>query len=267
MGSRGLSSKGLGGSSKSSKSDGNWSERQKAFQNLSEVKAAEKIYVLIQSDRLIDRQDDEERNNIDRQAVELAGLSWDDLRTNQSLMDEGLNTTGLQRLTDYLDMHEQGVVLPDADFDKQAKSAALNGVLLHRGATQAAIDNLMYGDKMYIGDGIHGNGIYLSTYAGTAMSYGEVRTTAYIDKGLAKVITENKLRDMFYALPQDVRRYFGRDTDDAISMFAIYKGYNVIHVPGGNGYRSHSRGGEDYYVPLTRKVLVFREHFKHSKFM
>lgn len=180
------------------------------------------------------------------------------------LTNNGMNDTALQYLVHNLGMHEPGAVLPDRDFDTQAKTEALDGVVLYRGADKRAIDNIMYGEKMYIGEGIHGDGIYLSTSPLTAKSYGRYTVTAYIDKSLANVVKEGALRKMLAAEPISIRDSFRGNT--GLSAYALYKGYNVIHVPGGNGgtgyaYR-HGHGGEDYYVPLTRRVLIMREHSK-----
>ena len=186
----------------------------------------------------------------------------------QELASNGLNDTALQHLVNNLDMHEPGVVLPDRDFDRQAKTEALGGVVLYRGATDIAIQNIMYGDKMYIGEGIHGDGIYFSTSKSTAKQYAwggtNATVTAYIDKSMANVVKESTLRRMLAAEPYHIQNSFRGNT--GLSAYGIYKGYNVIHVPGGNGstYNEYRRGkgGEDYYVPLTRKVLIMREHSK-----
>lgn len=182
--------------------------------------------------------------------------------SSDELYTLGLNDNGLQRLVHDLDMHSPGVVLPDSDYDAQVDSCALNGVELYRGANQRAIDSIMYGDLSYMGDGIHGDGLYFSTSAKTAQDYGVVQTTAYIDKNLARVIKEDSLYRMLDREPIEVRRLFRGDS--GLSAYAIYKGYNVIHAPGGNGSRSvalyGTKNGVDYYVPLTREILVFRKH-------
>ena len=194
-----------------------------------------------------------------------AKMTVNDSSISRDLTNNGLNDTALQFLVNKLDMHEPGVVLPDRDFDKQAKTEALDGVLLYRGSSERAIQNIMYGDKMYIGEGIHGDGIYLSTNKGTAREYAGWSSkpdtvTMYIDKSLANVVKEDTLRRMLSSEPAHIRTSFRGDT--GLSAYGIYKGYNVIWVPGGNGSTPYSSGGEDYYVPLTRRVLVMREHSK-----
>ena len=179
---------------------------------------------------------------------------------SNELRDAGLNDSGLQRVILAMNLAGPGRTVADADFDAAVKDAALNGVVLYRGSSRVAIDNLVNGDVGYIGDGIHGDGIYFSTQIRTARSYGGTRVTAFIDKGLANVVSEDKLYRMLNNESHDVQRQFSGDS--GLSSYALYKGYNVIHVPGGNGSRSHKYGGEDFYVPLTRGVLVFREHTK-----
>lgn len=185
----------------------------------------------------------------------------------RTLEELGLNTNGLSKLQYAMNAtKESGVVLRDDDFDNQVNSAAYDGLVLYRGSTKAAIDNLMYGEHGYLGDGIHGDGIYFSTNINTANSYGSNQVTAYIDKGLAKVVTESQLDRMLSNESIRVKNIF-RHTDSGRSAYAIYKGYNVIRVEGGNygtgrSIRSKGAYGEDYLVPLTRKVLVFREHHK-----
>ena len=185
----------------------------------------------------------------------------------KTLEELGLNTNGLSKLQYAMNAtKESGVVLRDGDFDNQVNSAAYDGLILYRGSTRAAIDNLMYGEHGYLGDGVHGDGIYFSTRINTANSYGSAQATAYIDKGLAKVVTEIQLDKMLMSEPVNVRNVF-RYSNSGRSAYALYKGYNVIRVEGGNhgtysSIRVKGDSGEDYFVPLTRKVLVFREHHK-----
>lgn len=190
--------------------------------------------------------------------------------SDEDLTNLGLNTNGLSRLAYQLQAtRDAGITLTDADFDAQIKSAAFDGLALYRGSTQAAINNLMNGEHGYLGNGIHGDGIYFSTDPHTANTYGGSRVTAYLDKGLAKVVSEDRLYDMLGNESPDVRHAFRGDS--GFSAYAIYKGYNVIRADGGNngyGWSIAARGssGEDYFVPLTREVLVFREHYKGTKY-
>ena len=170
-----------------------------------------------------------------------------------------------QALVHDLGLHDKPIVLTDADYDRQMKTEALDGIELYRGVTnKAAVESLMFSDYTYEGDGIHGDGLYFSTQQRTAIEYGKNRMTAYIDKTLARPVTESTLRSMLRNESHEVQWAFSGDS--GLSAYAIKKGYNVIHVPGGNSgeYRSIAKrgktSGEDYYVPLVRNVLVFREH-------
>ena len=182
----------------------------------------------------------------------------------------GLNRgSETQRLVTALDMNEKPTVLTDADFDATFKANALDGVYLFRGVTNngrmqasAIVDSVKFGDKTFIGDGVHGDGIYFGTSYNYASSYANGRTSgmmqAYIDKSKARVIDE-----------KDAQRLMRADTSghrySDISDFAIAKGYNVIRVPGGNNGTNYARskgkasGYMDFYVPLTRSVLVIRD--------
>ena len=120
----------------------------------------------------------------------------------------------------------------------------------------------MYADKNYVGDGIHGEGLYFSTDKSTATSYaGGSRgaiTQAFIDPSKAKVIDEKTLRQMARNDP----KHYNNNTMRDISQYALYKGYNCIVARGGNGFRTHAQGGEDFYVPIDRSILVVRKNTK-----
>lgn len=218
-----------------------------------------------------------------------SGMSEDDafdFWADQRNVDwTGLNRwNDLQGLVAKLGMHEKPVVLEDNAWDQQfAAGNALDGVYLYRGVSSwdpsftsaDIVDQIKFGDKTFIGDGVHGDGIYFTTNYDYAYRYAAGEESgmaqAYIDKSKARVITE-----------KDIRTMQRNDTTSASNMdinsYALYKGYNVIHVPGGNADGSHGvvgqgnsyrdangkkrPGGEDYYVPLTRSVLVIRNTVK-----
>ncbi len=208
---------------------------------------------------------------------------------NKTTVKMGISSR-LQKTIQHFNMNEKPTVLDDASFDSAVSSQALDGQTIYRGVygnQQLTADQmnqyLMYGDNTLVGRGIHGDGLYFSTRLNTGRGYSDGTpgsvTTAYIDKSKAKSITEGALRRMYVKESAAVQSAFGsfpgnRPTAVSTSVmpqYALYKGYNVIHVPGGNrgGYVAHvnnsygvKNGGEDYYVPLTRSVLVFREHSK-----
>ena len=195
-------------------------------------------------------------------------------RDDQYLVDNGMSTHNMtQALVEELNLHDKPVVLSDADYDSQWKANALNGVEVYRGLgynPDGSYQNqFLYGDKTFIGDGAHDQGIYMSStkryaslYAGGAPAKETV--TGFIDKSKAKVITEENLEHLWHSESSTVRMGFMDK-----SAYALYKGYNVIHVVGGNngsqyahGLGSSKNGYGDFYLPLTRRVLVMREHTK-----
>ena len=183
----------------------------------------------------------------------------------------GLNgSQHFQTLVHALGLHDKPIVLTDADYDRQVQTEALDGVELYRGVgTQRSVNSTMFSNYTYIGDGIHGDGLYFSTSIATAYGYGGATMTGYIDKTMARPIKESSLRAMLGKESSTVRATFRGDS--GLSAYALYKGYNVIHVPGGNagsGYSVQARGrtsGEDYYVPLIRDIIVFREHTRKRR--
>lgn len=197
-----------------------------------------------------------------------------DLPDYRSLRNMGLNDNELQQVVHKLGLHDKPVVLDNATWDAKVKSDALDGVYLWRGVdgrngmTAEDIHNhLKFADVSYMGGGIHGDGIYFTTKFGYAESYSDFTSNsimkAYIDKNKANVITEGKLRDM-------QSKESGVKSNLDLSTYALQKGYNVIHCPGGNSthqgtvnhYNSYKNGGQDFYVVLDRKTLVIRDTSK-----
>lgn len=184
-------------------------------------------------------------------------------RDDFDLMLDGLNNNATQATTDLMGLNQKPTVLSDADWDKKVQTDALGGETLWRGvegtnrlSAEDISNNLRNSDKTFIGNGIHGNGLYFTTdksYAKNLYSDGTKGslTQAFIDKGKAMVVKEKTLRDM----QRSESKKAMRDMD--LSTYAIRKGYNVIAVPGGNFSRS-SNG--DFYVALSRSVLVIRNH-------
>ena len=190
-------------------------------------------------------------------ANDLRGMDYNDL------VNQGLNGNNpLQRLVDKLNLHEKPVVLDDDAFDKMVSDN--NMLQIYRGvygnrylSSDDVVKHTMYANKTYVGDGIHGDGLYFSTDPTTAKVYGSSRMTAVINPNKAKIITESKLDNMMRNDPNYSPNVF-RDK----SQYALYKGYNVIQAVGGNGGISHANGGEDYYIPLDRSALIFRKNSK-----
>lgn len=187
---------------------------------------------------------------------------------NSFYMDQNLNATNpTQRLVTDLGMNGKPTVLTDSAYDKLI-SENPNLIQIYRGvqgnyqlglSADDVRKDTMYGDKTYIGDGIHGHGLYFSTDSTTARAYAGTRgavTQAVLDPTKVKAITEDNLRQMARNDPQ----HYNRNTMRDISQYALYKGYNTIIAVGGNGSRSHANGGEDYYIPLDRSILIVRQN-------
>jgi len=217
-------------------------------------------------------------------SVEDAGAfahqAYKDTETNDSAyLAQGMNCYNtLQGLVERLDLHGKPVVLSDADYDSQLEANALNGVEIYRGLGHVSNNKyqqqFLFGDKTYIGDGIHGEGIYMTTSQQYASDYASSdhtmsTVTGFIDKSKARVITESEIKQMM----QDEKIFHKGFGLNEYTAYALHKGYNVIHVPGGNGGESESvkskgnrivngiaQRGNDFYIPLTREVLVMREH-------
>lgn len=191
---------------------------------------------------------------------------------NYNASSLGMNSYNeLQALVEALNMHDKPIVLSDADYDAQYKANALNGVELYRGLGRDPSgkyqQQFLYGDKTFIGDGVHGQGIYMTTSSNYAVSYAggsvsQETVTAFIDKSKAKVINEQTLDNKWSTLSNTDRRRFG-----SAANYALYLGYNTVHAVGGNhganyayGKGSQRNGYMDFYLPLTREILVCREH-------
>lgn len=180
--------------------------------------------------------------------------------------DDQLNKySQYQKFVNELNLHDEPIVLDNNSFDKSIEENALDGVVLYRGVGHqndtAVTDSIKWGSKFYVGNGIYGDGMYLSNYFGTARSYGnsfEINRgeleksllTAYIDKRKARAIDVDTLRDMMW-------KEIGFIDEGTAPMYAMKKGYNVIVANQGSR--------ENYYIALTRESLVFRENARTPK--
>lgn len=186
------------------------------------------------------------------------------LPSRQDMRAQGLNDNELQRAVSALGMNEKPTVLDNATWDNEVKTNALDGVYLWRGVSgsgsMSASDvsnHMRSNDSTFIGDGVHGDGLYFTTQFSYARMYSDGTansiTKAFIDKTKARVTTESSIRSKQRKESNPTLRYMD------ISTYALYKGYNVIKAPGGNGSTPHSAGGQDFYVALSRSVLTIRD--------
>lgn len=119
-------------------------------------------------------------------------------------------------------------------------------------------DILTDGDLTYVGNGIHGDGLYFSNSLSGSKSYGSrrgSRTVGAILNDKAKVISENQLRSLYDSYvkthPQSQKALgFARSRShhDSMSQFALTQGYNVIV--------SKQSSHENYYTVLDRSALT-----------
>lgn len=120
-------------------------------------------------------------------------------------------------------------------------------------------DMLTDGDTTYVGNGIHGDGLYFSNDLSGSKSYGSSwrgsRTVGAILNSKAKPITESQLKSLYDSFvkshPQSQKALgFVRSKSyhDSMSQFALTQGYNVII--------SRQSSHENYYTVLDRSVLT-----------
>lgn len=186
------------------------------------------------------------------------------LRPRSYCLNQGLNPdNATQRLVEELGMNDKPTVLSNEAYDKIIQNNP--GIIqIYRGVedngSMSADDirnHMLMSDKTYIGDGIHGEGLYFSTSQRTAniyAGYGGAVTQGFIDPAKAKTVDENDLYRMASRDPINTVDRFRN-----ISEYAIYKGYNCIVARGGNGTQTHADGGEDFYIPLDRSIIVARK--------
>lgn len=202
---------------------------------------------------------------LDRLDSKLFGMN------KQKLRDEGLNAESrYQKLVYELGLNDKPKVLPAKEFDRLSKGQTL----VYRGVKDVSkldsnlkidvikakdIHNQMkYGDKMYVGDGSFGDGLYFTDSEGTAKRYGGDNAknvaTAFIDSNKIKSIEFDKLSQMrqeYYSKQFEPGGKKVSSLFSDISSFALYEGYNVIIADGGFG--------ESYYNVLDRSILVIKE--------
>ena len=189
---------------------------------------------------------------------EVDNMNWSRLR--------GLNNNETQKMVEALGLHDKPMVLSDADFDATFKANAVDGVYMFRGvrgnqglSPKQIVDSVKFGDKTFIGDGVHGDGIYLTTSYNYADGYASTKSglmQAYLDKSKARVVEEQAIHLMKQM--ETNPRLKSLNT----GAYALYKGFNVVKSTGGNSSVRSGRkqgGGQDFYIVLSREPLVIRD--------
>lgn len=189
---------------------------------------------------------------------------------NKDLWGMGLNGNNFyQKTLMALGLHGKPTVLDNATFDQAFTTDSATPLLFRGMNSESDVKSLKFGDFTYASGGMHGCGAgYFATDVRYARGYGynkKCGVQAFIDKNKMKSITEGDLRTALSkestAVQKAFRGYSG------LASYALYKGYNTIHIPGGNmgNYTkpgvsgTHGHGGHDFYQPLTRDILVIRK--------
>lgn len=180
----------------------------------------------------------------------------------------------LQKMVYALGMNDTPEIVDSATFQqltsgpgalepiyRTVNDTTVNGVAV---TAQDICDMLTDGDLTYVGNGIHGDGLYFSNDLVGSKAYGNGRgskTVAAVLNKKANVISERQLKslyDNFVKNHPQSRKALGfvkaRSHHDSMSQFALTQGYNVI--------TSSQGGGEVYYTVLDRSVLTMtRDHY------
>ena len=183
-------------------------------------------------------------------------------------MDAALYDSPVQRMIYEAGLNGKPEVVSESQFRKlsgQTLYRTVNSAYdsardVNHPADQIARQTLMSAYNR-IGGGIYGDGHYFDTTRSGSTSYGhttgDVTKTAVMKAKLnanAKTISEGQLQRMLAREPKQLRdamhvpnsrspRY--RSSDNNLSAYALYKGYNVIQVSGG------------YHVVIDRSALTF----------
>ena len=166
-----------------------------------------------------------------------------------------------QRMVYALGMNDKPEIVSDKEFQKLVKSGK---TVMYRTVNDTQTltaddicDMFTDGDLTYLGDGVHGDGLYFSDNLRGSKMYGHTnpKTIGAVFNGKAKPISETNLRslyDQFIKTHPQARKAFGfarnHSTHDSFSQFALSQGYNII--------TSRQSSNETYYTILDRSVLT-----------
>lgn len=208
------------------------------------------------------------------QAVTPSGYTFDDLKNmddktlhdflidaNNADMPDFLNTHHTQKMVYQLGMNDKPETVSQGEFDSLvAKGNTViyrtvndNGMM----SADDIIDSITDGDLSYMGNGVHGDGLYFSNSLRGSKAYGYSgsKTMGAVLNSKAKVIDERQLKseyDSFVQTHPQTRKALGfarsNSTHNSYSQFALSQGYNVI--------RTNEGGGEHYFVVLDRSALT-----------
>ena len=205
-----------------------------------------------------------------RKSIDLSKMTTDELNNwlnsnreddsvYQLMSEKGLNEGSLfQNVLTGAGLNAKPTVISDEEFDKYVRDnktqVLYRGVNGNREFTGDDFQNqTRYGDYTSTGRGIYGDGLYFTTNVVEAHNYGKSIMKMTLSKN-AKVIDYQKLNNQFKKELKNnpnlhktlLQKY---DQSSGLSIYALQKGYNVIHVKGGNH-------GTDFYAALTRDAMI-----------
>lgn len=207
--------------------------------------------------------------------ADLANMSDQELHdflinVNKTDIPSFLNQNHLQRMLYAMGMNDKPEIVSEQEFDDMTVNAPFGSgaPMIYRTVNDTKVngvpftaddccDMLTDGDVTFVGNGIHGDGLYFSSSLSGSKAYGNssMRTVAAVFNSKAKIISEQKLNkeyDAYVKSHPQTRKALGfaraHSSNDSKSQFALIRGYNVI------SYKQYN--GEVYYTVIDRSALT-----------
>lgn len=201
----------------------------------------------------------------DVQQMDDKGLHDFLISVDKTDMPAFLNTHHLQKMVYALGMNQTPEIVSDAQMQQLVSNGA---TAIYRTVNDTSVNGIAFtaddvcdmitdGDVTYLGNGIHGDGLYFSDSLSGSKMYGHSgsKTVGAVFNSKAKMISESALKfkyDQFIKTHPQTRKALGfakvRSSHDSMSQFALTQGYNVI--------TTRQSGSETYYTVLDRSVLT-----------
>ena len=168
------------------------------------------------------------------------------------LGNQGLNSNALQLYLDRVYGYGKAEVISNDEFNDLVDGGAeqmFRGMPdSRRSSGQHKLEQVMYGDKYYAGDGVYGDGLYFTTRIDTAGTYaapGKGSRGSVMRAALKPTARTVQYEEVYNNARADYPNYV--HDDSFISSYALSRGYDAIRIP--------RKGGETYYVVLNRSAL------------
>lgn len=190
---------------------------------------------------------------------------------NKTDVPSFLNQIHLQRMLYAMGMNDKPEIVSQQEFDDMTVNAPFGSgmKMLYRTVNDTTVNGVRFtsddccdmltdGDLTFVGNGIHGDGLYFSDDLSGSKAYGNhtAKTVAAVFNSKARVVDEKKLQkeyDSFVKTHPQTRKALGfarsKSSHDSLSQFALIRGYNVISSK--QGY-----SGETYYTVIDRGALT-----------